>query len=984
MDSVLDDREDPDQKREERGPVRETAEGLDTVLDDILEDGTRESGDDPDAREALQELIDPEEIAALLGDGDAEAEDPSAIPGADPAPQDISPEEVAGLMEDVYAEGRRLERLGECVLMVSRDGLSAFLRGSLPNGTVYEDVVELLNRAGIGFGIIPDRIYDALPYKKATRGRPTRRTRAPSGRPEGVVAEGRPPVPPQEAHIEYHFREVTSEEVEEVKGILGDYDFGKIRACSISLSLVRPEQVLAEVIQDLGECGRNVFGQEIPPDPPPEVTLNVGENVVLDEEGHCCTAEICGYAGILQGAITVLPALWISQDLLRGFFIFLPQVDEYPIPTVDDLNALLEGEGVVHGIDQRAIADLGRNLQQKAAVDRATQIVRGTDAVPGQSAEWKFFCDRELTKYFGEILRILNQSPHVGYLEEYTQGLGAVAAAAGEPLATKQLATEGEMGTDVFGEEFLPEGAEDAELEAGEHIRFAEDGMACFAEIYGYLGIGTERIEIISPLWITPDQMAAYFVNLHQLGERHVPTPEEIDLLLERASVQYGIDHREIGVFCEKMKQDIPVPVAVLLARGKDPKPGVEGRFEYAFDVEQKPGLFAEDGSIDFKQLNMMQLLKKGQLIGTRIPAEKGIPGMDVTGREIPTEEGQDVIVHTGKNVRLEREKGKPDRFVADIDGGLTLVEKKEKSPPLIFLAVLPTLEVSGDVDYNTGNIDHPGNVHIKGSIRSGFAVKAEGNVVVGDSVENHTTIVAGGNVAVKNGITGTRTRIVARGSVFAKFINTAHVRLKGALVIAEYIFNASVRADESISVVGTTGKRNSGVIAGGFAVAGRQISVQSIGTEAGSATQIVAGVDSTLLQQVAGLQKQIDRCRTAIGQMLRALEVESMDPAQIRNILLNLVLKAKGSRRKFLARAAKNVLALQARLKEAIEKKKERDEELQERAFAAAIEVSKTVAVDTVVKIGGYTQTIQENATKVTFALVEEEETVRLQRVST
>ena len=75
-------------------------------------------------------------------------------------------------------------------------------------------------------------------------------------------------------------------------------------------------------------------------------------------------------------------------------------------------------------------------------------------------------------------------------------------------------------------------------------------------------------------------------------------------------------------------------------------------------------------------------------------------------------------------------------------------------------LAVYPTREIHGDVDYSTGDIRYPGTVYVLGSIKSGFNVTAEGSVVIEGHVENKVSIRAGGNLAVRQGIAGADTRV--------------------------------------------------------------------------------------------------------------------------------------------------------------------------------------------------------------------------------
>lgn len=937
---------------------KDSVDPLERALGEILK--AEEGKGEPTSK---GELIAQEEIAALLGEkvksdqGPAEAEV-------------LTHEEAAALLDEAYARGRCLARVGDCALMVSEDRMKAFFRGQMPEGTTYAEVIRLLAGAGIRVGLIPNRIHEVLPRKRLRKREGRSRSSTGIGRPEIVVAEGLPPVPPPQARVEYLFREVPEEEVREFKKTLEGGDSVALKRGSWSLPLVRSGQVLARIAAAAGKPGRTVFGEAIPPPPPSGATLSPGENAVVAEDGQSCVAALCGYAGRLDGQLVVLSPLWISPDLLRGYYVHLPPDEDFSAPSVEEIQALLAREGVRHGILAEEIARLCAQLRENPReVERLTLIARGTDAVPSRDAEWKFLCDPGLTQYFGQIARLMQRSRNLEQLREYSQGLAGKAVASGEVLAIKQPPLPGRLGRDVFGEEFEPEEPQEAELEAGAGICLAEDGMSCSAAHYGYLGINRQgnRIELISPLWVARDRMMACFVNLPQLGEQRTPTPAEIDQLLTLAGVQYGVDHRSIGVLCERLKQGLPVDLITPLAQGRPPQSGEDGRFEFAVERERKPGFIRPDGSIDFKELNLAPLVAQGALIGSRIPAVRGTPGMDVLGHPLPAQDGREVVVDPGRNVRLVRQSGKPDQYFAEIEGELVVVERQHRNMPLIHLEVHEVMAIDGDVDYHTGNIDYPGSVHIKGSIRPGFSVKAEGNVIVGDSVEEGAIVIAQGNVAIRNGIAGRQTRVTAGGSVFAKYISEAQVYARADLNISEYIFRAAVQADGQLAVWGTTGRRTSGVIAGGSAIAGQRLVAIEIGTDASAPTRLVAGVDGELLRQLAARKQQIDQYRTAIGKVLRALEVERMPQAQIRQILLNLVLKAKGERRKVLAQAVRNLLALQKRLEQAIKDRKELEQQLEELAKRATIEVRGRIAPSTLVRIGGHTLTIDEESAQVT-----------------
>jgi uncharacterized protein (DUF342 family) len=716
------------------------------------------------------------------------------------------------------------------------------------------------------------------------------------------------------------------------------------------------------------------------------MALAVGENMAIDPDGRACRAEICGYAGLLDEAVVVLPPLWVARDLMRACFVWLaPQDDLQPL-TVADIEALLCYADIVHGIQVQAIETLCRDLEQKRDAARCTWIAHGTEAVPGSKSEWRVISDPRQMRFFDEIERIFTSSQRLDYLVAYCRGLAGRPVGTGEQLAVKKPGAVGKMGRDVFGEKFAADEGHPVELEVGDNVGLTPDGTALCAKIYGYVGSDEECLRILSPIWVAPDRMAAYFVHLPSLGVECSPGVEEIERLLQLAGVRCGVDHRAIALLCEKIKQGVPTDLAVCLAAGTGPQDGAGGHFEFAVDIERRPGVFREDGSVDFKQLSLVLLLEEGALIGTYFTPQKGVPGADVEGREIAASDGEDIAMEVGKNVCRVQEAGEPDRYVAAIEGELCWVDRRQRIPPALHLEVHRTLTVDGDVDYSTGHIDYPGNVRVVGSIRPGFAVKAEGNVAVAGSVDDGARIGAGGNVAVGHGIAGSRTQINCGGSVFAKFVSAARVRAQGDLLVAEYLHRAMATVDGDLMVLGRGGSPRSGTVVGGIAMAGGLIRAHSVGSAAGGPTSLVAGVDAGLLKKVGELEDLIERYRTAIHRTLVALKLERLDAARIRGLLANLMLKVKGPQREAIIAAVKKLMALQQERERTICKKKALEEKLNAIAAKAAIEISGSAAAKTVLRIGDQTTVAGEEIASVTnlrFVLFKKDGEMRLKMTS-
>ena len=898
---------------------------------------------------------------------------------ADEGAEELSSESVAVLVDEAFGDGRRLARLGDCSLMASIDGLSAFLRGQLPADTTHSDVMQVVEGAGICFGVIPGRIHEALPRRRPSRGRRERRVAEPAHE-DLEIARGQAPTPPRDARVDYLFELVEEAQATQLRQLLQGSSLADLKKLRLSLPFVRAGQELARIHQRPGKSGRNVFGEEVAPPVPPEASLAAGDNVSLSPDGETCTAVVCGYACVLEGAVHVVSPLWVSKDLMSAYFVHLPPTDGGQTPLEEDIRSLLEQSEIVHGVDESAPGQLCRKLEKGEPVSRCTLLARGTDAVQGTSSVWEFPFHPDLTRYYREIERMLARARRPDDLRASGKGLSGLVANAGGQLAASKPGQEGKMGRDVFGEEFMPDEPREEQIEAGDHVAITADGQFCNSEIYGYVGVAEGLVSMLSPLWIDPSLTSAWFLNLPQLGDHHHPSPEEVDRLLELADVRYGVDHRAIGMLCEKIRQDITTDLAVAIARSQDPTPGVDGHFEFALDIDQKPGLFLPDGSVDFRQLNVSPTVQPRDLLGVRIAAHPGTTGTDLWQREIAVRDGEEVVVDLGKNVRTMKREGnredEPEWYLSEIEGELNFVDRRYKSPPQICLAVHQTMVVPGDVDFGTGNIDFPGNVKVGGTIRSGFVVKAEANVTVGDSLDPGSAVEAGGNVAVRFGISGSDTRVTAAGSVFTKFINGARVRAGDSVAVGAYIQGATVKADREVVVSGGGKSQMSGAIIGGLVLAGQRVVAQSIGSPAGESTNVVAGVDPTALQRIASLQLLIDRSQAVIDKILRALEVEGLDKARIKSILVRLLMGAKGARRKAIAQSIKNLMALQARCDQSRQEKQALEETAEQTARDAAIEIAGTVAVKSVLRIGSQTRVIRDEGADirgVTFALHQE-----------
>ena len=122
---------------------------------------------------------------------------------------------------------------------------------------------------------------------------------------------------------------------------------------------------------------------------------------------------------------------------------------------------------------------------------------------------------------------------------------------------------------------------------------------------------------------------------------------------LVNCNVTYGINNRAIEKLCSKRLS--PKRKRVLtMARGGPPINGEDTRIEYTFDPDERPGKIMPDGSIDFRERNVVTGVNEDQLLATVYPATEGIKGYTIFNEELNARDGQEYVYEAGENVRTE------------------------------------------------------------------------------------------------------------------------------------------------------------------------------------------------------------------------------------------------------------------------------------------------------------------------------------------
>lgn len=336
---------------------------------------------------------------------------------------------------------------------------------------------------------------------------------------------------------------------------------------------------------------------------------------------------------------------------------------------------------------------------------------------------------------------------------------------------------------------------------------------------------------------------------------------------LEANKVTVGLKEMAVASFLANREYCTPC----VIAEGTQPVQGKDAQIEYYFNPELKarPQL-NEDGSVDFHKLNSISHVNKGDVLARLIPEEPGRPGSDVFGNWVMPRDVKKKKLSFGKNITLSEDKL---TITSDVDGHVSLVDGK--------VFVSDTYTVLADVDASTGDIEYNGNIEVKGCVRSGFSLKAEGNVMVNGVVEG-ATIIAEGDIILKCGIQGMgKGTLEAKGNIVTKFIENATVTA-GGNITAEAILHSGVASQNAILV---TGKK--GFITGGKVSALTLVEAKTIGSTMGAETVISVGADpedkaraQRCQLEMTRLNKEIQRVEPVVQKYMTMLKLGGKLPA--------------------------------------------------------------------------------------------------------
>lgn len=429
---------------------------------------------------------------------------------------------------------------------------------------------------------------------------------------------------------------------------------------------------------------------------------------------------------------------------------------------------------------------------------------------------------------------------------------------------------------------------------AGEHVYLSEDGKEVLAGTIGYPRIEfrstEESEEKVLHVWVEPlfrlskNKMEAAVIIKPLLFHYNLISSEDLYRLLIDAGIVHGVMYKQLNLAREYIRTQNGELESITLAKGREPTPGINAHLTFHLEIGPIAGELLPDGSIDFRERKIMVPVAAGQVIATKVPATKGRPGMSVLGERIAQRQGRDIEIETIDHAVYLPEK---QQVLATSDGVLSVVNNN-------VIKVCSKLEIPGDIDYSTGNIESRNSVVVHGSVLPGFQVKTGGDLEVKGSVMS-TQVTSMANIVIKGGITGNVSTVTGTGDVDIHFIEQGRIRCNGNCVIRKQCYYSKVYCGANIRC------REHSAVVGGELVAEGSITLGDAGASGADPVFIGAGVSverlfySRKLFQRLKDDKQLIMQRlkqftgTARTKKLRTLK-GSLEEMKLRYLRINMI----------------------------------------------------------------------------------------------
>lgn len=532
--------------------------------------------------------------------------------------------------------------------------------------------------------------------------------------------------------------------------------------------------------------------------------------------------------------------LVLSEDLMSATLFIDPSGENSSDINSDMIENALNQRKIVYGIDTERISIIADRWNQKKQKVQIKDIVQGTPATPAIAGLYKMAVAHLTSE------ELIDEVQNARYYWEIAQSIPPEVEMVppGTIIAKKQEDKPSIPGMNILGEPIFTSDIIRQNLNLAESVCLSKDNNYVIAKTQGipFFGDNTIGVIFLKPdgsvdILVREDNMAASIVVHPPCKGGSMPKEQEILDMLHTKGVAYAIRHQQISELVRNFANNQYPEEPVVIAEGTAACNGENGFVKLLFNTEtslkpqQNP-----DGSVDYKNINIITTVVKGQKLAELMPPTSGVAGKDISGRTLPCVDGMPVSLPIGLNTFIDPKD--PNVLLSATDGFVRYVNST--------IEVSEGLVITGDIDFSTGHIKYDKNVVISGDIKSGFNVECGGDLQVNGTIED-SKVTIGGNLLCRMGFVGQgKGLIVAKGDVNLNFTKNQVIKSRQNINIAREAINSTIFARKTITV---HGKPLSA--AGGLLTAGESVSLHAVGNQSGIRTVLEVGIDFTLIEEV-------------------------------------------------------------------------------------------------------------------------------------
>lgn len=536
----------------------------------------------------------------------------------------------------------------------------------------------------------------------------------------------------------------------------------------------------------------------------------------------------------------------LSKDLMSAKLCVEPVGAPNEALTYDDIIAILHNGGVVFGIDDKAIIGIVEKWQKFKRYYEVDNIAKGTMPQPAREGTYDF-----LVKYVSDPAKMALALKARYAWQLSKNGIEFQRVDKGKAIAKKQKDVPCVPGRNVKGDSVPIADVIKATINLDKSVQLSnnhEQITSCIEGIAFYVN-NTVSVHPINfdgsvEVAVSQDRMKAEAVfNPPGEGGQH-PDLAQVEALLKENKIVHGILTEEIKKTLSSLSAGRYPAEPVTVAIATPLKNGENGKVNFLFSLESslKPKV-NPNGTVDYKNVDLVVSVKKGAELATLVPPTKGTPGKNVLDQVVPAIDGVAAKLPVGANTILKPED--PAVLIANTDG---IVRYNGTS-----IEISEGFTIKGNVDFSTGNVKYAKSVVVEGDVASGFKVECGGDLQVRGCIED-AEILVGGNVLCKLGYIGQGKGVIdAKGDVNLNFTKNQIVKCRQNVVVAKEALNSTIYARKTITVHG-----NPLSIAGGKMMARDSITAYSIGNNSGIKSLLEVGTDYALLEELQKVEALI------------------------------------------------------------------------------------------------------------------------------